>query len=392
MRLTRDELRALAREAGLTLVAVTTAEPFPGLAELLRARIRAGFLQGMEWFNEQRAEVAADPRNLHPTARSIISVALPYWLPDIQPPDDGIVRGRIARYAWGLDYHPVLRHRLQRLHQLLQARLGRRVEARYLVDTARIVDREVAVRAGLGWQGKNTMVIVPHHGSWVLLAELVVDIALEPDEPLRPRCGRCRRCLDACPSGALVGPYALYAPRCISYLTIEHRGPIPWELRPLMGNWVFGCDICQEVCPYTAAAQPTDDDVVRPERLEHCYPSLEWLLRMTEEEFRSIYRGRPVLRAKRAGLARNAAVALSNIGDTRHLETLEEAVLGHDQPLVRSHAAWAMARIDFALSEPVLRRARDRETDPLAREELERLLISPPEPLNQSSEVLPQSR
>ncbi|MCS7050405.1 MAG: tRNA epoxyqueuosine(34) reductase QueG [Thermomicrobium sp.] len=392
MCLTHDELRDLARSVGLALVAIAHAEPFPGLADLLRARIREGYLRGMDWFDERRAETAADPRALHPTVRSFISVALPYWLPDIRPPDDGIPRGRIARYAWGRDYHRVLRDRMRQLHRLLEHRLGRPIEARFLVDTARIVDREVAVRAGLGWQGKNTLVIVPQHGSWVLLGELLVDIDLEPNTPLRPRCGRCRRCLDDCPTGALVAPYALFAPRCISYLTIEHRGPIPWELRPLMGNWVFGCDLCQEVCPYTAAARPADDPVVRPERLEHCYPSLTWLLRMTESEFRDVYRGRPVLRTKRAGLARNAAVALGNIGDARHLDVLEETLQGHDQPLVRSHAAWAMARIDFAASEPVLRRALDRETDPAVHEELERLLTDPPLPVSPSSVTPLRSR
>jgi len=392
MQLTRDELRQLATHAGLSLVAVTTAEPFPHLADLLKARIRAGYLRGMDWFDERRADVAADPRNLHPTARSIVSVALPYWIPDIQPPNDGVARGRIARYAWGIDYHRVLRERMRRLHALLEARVGRTIEARFLVDTARIVDREVAARSGLGWQGKNTMILVPRHGSWVLLGELVLDIEIDPDQPLRPRCGRCQRCLDACPTGALVAPYALYAPRCISYLTIEHRGPIPWELRPLMGNWVFGCDVCQEVCPYTSAALPADDPIVRPERIEHCFPSLEWLLRMSEEEFRVVYQRRPVLRAKRVGLARNAAVALGNIGDSRHLAVLEETVLAHDQPLVRSHAAWAMARIDYSASLPVLRTALQHETDPLARTELQQLLDAPPEPVSQSSAVLPRSR
>ncbi|MCX7622560.1 MAG: tRNA epoxyqueuosine(34) reductase QueG [Thermomicrobium sp.] len=392
MQLTREELRELAARVGLSLIAVTTADPFPHLAELLVERIRAGYLRGMDWFDERRAEIAADPRFLHPTARSIVAVALPYWLPEIRPPDDGIVRGRIARYAWGLDYHRVLRERMRALHAALEARLGRRIEARFLVDTARIVDREVAARAGLGWQGKNTMILVPRYGSWVLLGELLLDIALEPDRPLRPRCGHCRSCLDACPTGALIAPYELFAPRCISYLTIEHRGPIPWDLRPLMGNWVFGCDVCQEVCPYTVAARSSDDPAVRPERIEHCFPPLEWLLRMTEEEFRTVYRQRPVLRAKRSGLARNAAVALGNIGDRQHLPLLEEVVATHDQPLARSHAAWAMARIDFAASEPFLRRALDHEDDTLVRQELERLLAAPPEPISRSSAAPQRSR
>lgn len=392
MLIKRDVIRELAAEVGLSLLAITTAEPFPTLAPLLIERIRSGYLRGMEWFNEDRALVSANPRSLHPTAQSIISVALPYWLPDIQPPNDGVARGRIARYAWGLDYHKTLRQRMIALHKRLEQVVGKPLEARYLVDTARILDRAVATRAGLGWQGKNTMVLVPHHGSWVLLGELVLDIELETDQSLRPRCGKCTRCLDACPTGALVSAYALYAPRCISYLTIEHRGSIPMELRPLMGDWVFGCDICQEVCPYTTAAEAATDPSVFPERPEHCYPPLEWILRLSEEEFRSVYRGRPVLRAKRAGLARNAAIALGNIGGPQHLAVLEETVLSHDHPLVRSHAAWAMAQIDYQAARPVLLRALAQESDTLARNELAYLLEREPSHVNQLSAGQPQWR
>lgn len=376
--LSKARLRELACEAGLAVIAVTTADPFPSLAETLVERIRNGHLDGLAWFTEERARFSCTPRNLHPSARSIVSVALPYWQPDPSCPDDGIPRGRIARYAWGRDYHRTLLRRMERLHRLIEGELGRIVEARFLVDTARIVDRAVAARSGLGWYGKNTMILVPGYGSWVMLGELVLDVEVEPDPSLRPRCGRCTSCLDCCPTGALVAPYTVHTPWCISFLTIELRGPIPHELRPAMGNWVFGCDVCQEVCPYTGAARASDDPDIRPERIEHCFPPLTWLLRMTEHEFRSVYRGRAVLRAKRSGLARNAAVALGNVGSPADLAVLEETLTTHDLPLVRGHAAWAMARIDFASAQPVLERALARETDEYVRSEIEATLGSPP--------------
>ncbi|MDI3339093.1 MAG: tRNA epoxyqueuosine(34) reductase QueG [Sphaerobacter sp.] len=376
----RVRLRQLAAAARLTLLGVTTAEPFHELAALLEAHIRAGHMAGLDWFTEERARFSADPRNLHPTARSIVSVGLPYWQPDIVPPDDGVPRGRIARYAWGRDYHATLKARMRDLHARLEQELGRPLEARFLVDTARIVDRAAAARSGLGWYGKNTMILVPGHGSWVMLGELVLDIDLEPSPPLRPKCGRCTRCLDACPTGALIDAYRLHTPHCISYLTIELRGAIPRHLRPLMGNWVFGCDICQELCPYTGAAAPSADPDVRPERIEHAFPALHWLLRMSEEEFRAVYRGRAVLRAKRRGLARNAAVALGNVGTRADLALLEEVATAHDLPLVRGHAAWAIARIAGADSLPALRAILDREQDPAVREELRAILDDPPPP------------
>lgn len=366
----RATLARLAAECGLAVTGVTTAEPFARLEDKLEAHVRAGRMEGLDWFTVERARFSTDPRNLHSTACSIVAVAVPYWQPDVEPPDDDEPRGRIARYAWGRDYHKTLRSRMKALHARLEAELGRPIEARFLVDTARIVDRAAAARSGLGWYGKNTMILVPGHGSWVMLGELVIDVELEPDAPLRPKCGRCTRCLDICPTGALVDAYTLDTPRCLSFLTIELRGPIPRELRPKLGNWVFGCDLCQEICPYTRAARPTDDAEFQPKRIENAFPSLRWLLRMSESEFRDIYQGTAVMRAKRAGLARNAAVALGNVGSGDNLALLEEVVAGHDEPLVRGHAAWAMARIDLNAATPSLIRGLASEEDRSVRDEI----------------------
>ena len=365
----RQRIDELASACGIASIGVTSAAPFDGLGDLLTERIEAGHLRGLDWFTVERARFSADPCNLHATARSIISVGVPYRMKAVTCPDDE-PRGVISRYAWGDDYHRTLKQRMRELHARLEQELGRAIEARFLVDTARIVDRAVAARSGLGWYGKNTLILVPGHGSWVLLGDLVVDIEIEPDEPLRPRCGRCTACIDRCPTGALQPGYVVETPRCISYLTIECRGPLPHELRPLMGRWVFGCDECQEVCPYTGAASVDRDDAFEGRALDNVYPRLRWLLTMTEDEFREIYRGTPVLRTKRAGLARNAAIALGNSSTDADLATLEQVVQSHDIALVRGHAAWAMARLDRSTAEPFLQRRLIEEPDPYVREEI----------------------
>jgi epoxyqueuosine reductase len=372
--LSNAEIKRLAREAGLTVSAVTTAEPFAGLADLLKDRIDAGHLAGLDWFTHQRAEESSNPRVLHERAQSIVSVGLPYWSVDPGKPDDGVARGRISRYARGVDYHKTLKKRMLDLHQRIETAIGRPVESRQLVDTARIVDRAVAQRSGLGWFGKHTCIIVPGHGSWVMLGELVLDIEIPADLPLKRDCGSCSICLDRCPTGAIVAPYTVDAPRCLSFQTIEQRGSIPREIRPLMGDWVFGCDVCQDVCPYTKAAKVVDEPDMQPRDLSNAYPSLSWLLMMTEEEFREIYRGTPVLRAKRRGLARNAAVALGNSGSERDIPLLFQVAQSHDEPFVRGHAAWALWQIAGEDAKGSIDRIRHADPDDLVREECDWLL------------------
>jgi epoxyqueuosine reductase len=202
-----------------------------------------------------------------------------------------------------------------------------------------------------------------------MLGELLLDIEIPPDVPLARDCGRCTICLDRCPTGAIVAPYTVDAPRCLSFQTIEQRGAIPREIRPLLGEWVFGCDVCQEVCPYTKAAVTVDDPEVMPRTLENAYPALSWLLTMSEEEFRETYRATPVLRAKRRGLARNAAVALGNIGAERDIPSLERAALEHDEPLVRGHAVWGLAHLSGVTAKPVIERVLRRDEDGFVRGE-----------------------
>jgi epoxyqueuosine reductase len=198
----------------------------------------------------------------------------------------------------------------------------------------------------------------------------MLDLDLEPDPPLAKSCGRCTICLDRCPTGAIVAPYVVDAPRCLSFQTIEQRGPIPREMRPLLGDWVFGCDVCQEVCPYTKAAKPDADPEFLPRSLAYSYPALEWLLTMTEAEFRSTYRATPVLRAKRRGLARNAAVVLGNIGAEADIPVLAAALHDHDESLVRGHAAWALAQLGGRPARAALERAWRSEPEATVRAEI----------------------
>jgi epoxyqueuosine reductase len=369
-------VKMLAAEHGLTVSAVTTADAFPGLAEHLEAHVAAGRMAGLDWFTAERARFSAAPRNLHPTARAILSVGVAYWSVDPGRPDDSVPRGRISRYAWGIDYHKLVKHRLKALHGAIEKEVGHAVEARQLVDTARINERAVAARAGLGWLGKHGGVIVPGHGSWVLLGELVLDLDLEPDEPISKNCGRCMICMDQCPTGAIVSPGVIDAPKCLSFQTIENRGAIPRAIRPLLGDWVYGCDVCQEVCPYTKAARPEPDPAFLPKSPDNAYPSLRWLLAMTQDEFGETYFGTPVPRTKRRGLARNAAVALGNTGTRDDVPFLAEALAGHDEPLVRGHAAWALGRLGGGAPRQALDRARSSDPDDGVRAESEAALDS----------------
>lgn len=359
-----------AHEAGLTVAAVTTAETFPETLTVLQERISAGHLDGLDWFTPERAAQSCDPHVLMERAISIVSVGIAYWGKDEGRPEDGVPRGRISRYARGVDYHKLLPSRLRTLHAMIEADVGGAVEARFLTDHARIVDRAVAARAGLGWYGKNACIIVPGHGSWVMLGELLLDLDLEPDAPLDRNCGRCRICLDHCPTGAIVAPYTIDTPACLSFQTIENRGTIPRDLRAPMGDWVFGCDVCQDVCPYTGAAQDAPDPAFLPRDIENAYPSLHTLLAISEDAFRERYRGTAVLRAKRNGMARNAAVALGNIGTEDDVRPLVAALLSHDSPLVRGHAAWALGQIGGAEARTGLDAAWKHERDPDARAEI----------------------
>lgn len=287
-----------------------------------------------------------DPGSLLEGARAAVVVALAY-APD-DAPDDPAPRGNVARYARGLDYHGVIKSKLRQLATALEGAAGHPVRSRACVDTAPVLERELAERAGLGFVAKNTMLISPGLGSYTLLGELLVDVELAPtaiEERITQRCGSCRACLDACPTGAFPAPHVLDARRCISYLTIEHRGSIAPELRPALGAMIFGCDICQEVCPFNAAAPhrvaPAPELTGEPERAA---PDLLGLLALGANQRRRYVEGTALRRASREQLARNVCVALGNSGDPGAIPALEHA-LEDRSPLVRAHAAWALGQL-----------------------------------------------
>ena len=384
-----------ARDHGFDLVRITTAEEFSADRDITLERIQDGHMDGLPWFNESRVRRGAGPATLLPGARSIICLGMSYLFPEDGESDHTPNTGKVARYARLRDYHRVMKRRMRALAESLSDSLASEISARWYVDDGPMLDRAAANRSGLGWFGKNTNILTPSHGSWVFLGQLITDLELTPDPPLAKTCGSCVRCIDACPTGAIVAPYVIDNTRCISYQTIENRGAIPRELRPQMLDWVFGCDICQEVCPVNRKADMAEPSVwERGEprgNLSSKQPGTGWspttgrdavrngglgtvdlvgLLKMTAEEFRQRFRGTPIMRAKWEGMQRNACVALGNLGDPGTVPALAE-VLRKGSPLVRGHAAWALGRIDTHEGKLTLEFALARETDPEVLREME---------------------
>jgi epoxyqueuosine reductase len=373
-------VKELGREVGFDLVRVASAESMPTERERYLQWVQQSRHGDMGWITPERVERATTPSVVLAGVRSIACVGMTYW-GGHRPSRHGA--GAIARYAWGSDYHAVLGERLQALSNVLQSRLGG--AHRWYVDTGPLMDKALAARSGLGWYGKNTNVLTEGFGSWVLLGEILTTLEIEPDQPLRRDCGTCRLCVAACPTGALGPDYTIDSGKCISYLTIEHRRAIPRELRAAIGAWVFGCDICQDVCPPTmapylgsgqerrdwaryvrgavsgvsgglphqevqqsiGAAPAATHEPASPLFSERMVPHVDlvWLLRMTHDEYVAAFRGTSIKRAKDWMLRRNAAVALGNVGDETAVSALGAAMCLDVHPIVRSHSAWALGRL-----------------------------------------------
>jgi epoxyqueuosine reductase len=332
--------RSLALEEGFDLAGVASAEAPRELAHFA-PWLAAGNAGEMAYLTGQ-AERRADARRAFPWARSLLCVGLQYDTPGPYSTSVPSEKGWIARYAWGDDYHDVMTAMLQRLATRLAEEIGP-LQTRVYADTGPIVERAYAAAAGLGAWGKNTCLLHPEHGSWFFLGEVVTDADMEADAPRADICGTCTACLDACPTGAFVGPYELDARRCISYLTIEVKGAIPEDHREGLGRHVFGCDVCQDVCPWNRRRRHRGESAFEArEGMEA--PDLVALASLDEESFRRTFRKSPVKRAKRRGLLRNVAVALGNSGDPRHRDALERLAEDAD-PLVREHARWALGRL-----------------------------------------------
>jgi epoxyqueuosine reductase len=330
----------MALETGFDLAGVAAPEAPPELA-FFADWVGRGYAGEMAYLTSQVAK-RSDLRVAFPWARSVLCVALQYDTPFAYSTEAPAHRGWIARYAWGDDYHDVMKAMLLRLVERLGAEAGA-FTSRVYADTGPIAERAYAAAAGIGAWGKNTCLLHPDHGSWFFLGEVVTDLDLRPDAPRADMCGSCTACLDACPTGALPAPYTLDATRCISYLTIEAKGAIPLDQREGLGRHVFGCDICQDVCPWNRKRREHGGPAfeARP-GLEA--PDLEDLAGLDAEAFRERFRKSPVKRAKRRGLLRNVAVALGNSRDPKMRAVLLRLAEDED-PLVREHASWALARL-----------------------------------------------
>jgi epoxyqueuosine reductase len=376
------EIKQRAADLGFTLVGVAGAER-SGHIPFYRSWLEAARHGEMAYLSRpESVDRRADLTSTLDGVRSVVVVAHEYYAEDPPGLSADPSRAVIARYARGADYHEVVKEKLEALLAWIRERTEGDVRGRVYVDTGPILERELASRAGLGWFGRNTMLINPRRGSYFFLGLLLLDIELDADEPFtEDRCGTCRACLNACPTGALLGRDASGAPvmdarRCISYLTIELRGPIPLELRPLIGNRVFGCDICQEVCPFTRKFSRPSTEPAYSATPELDGPALielaGRLVSMSGKGFAREFAGSPLLRTGRKGLLRNVCVALGNWGSAEAVPVLSRA-LEDCQPLVRGHAVWALARIVSAAALEVLTSHRGKEADPFVLDEIARV-------------------
>lgn len=304
-------------------------------AELRQAYYRDWIATGMhgdmDWMARD-INRRSHPEVLMPQARTIIVTGMNYFQSEPQR------RGRIAKYALGRDYHKLIYKRLKKLCSTLREWGG---ENRPYVDTGPLLEKPIAALAGVGWQGKNTMILNRHEGQWLFLGNILTTLEFSPDSPTRDRCGSCTRCMDVCPTQAIIAPYQLDARRCISYLTIEHKGPIPLEFRRAIGNHLYGCDDCLDICPWNRWARTSRESHFEPRD----YPDLAAMLSWTERDFKTATEGTPVRRLKRSRWLRNVCVVLGNIGTPDDLPALRHAT-GEDDPLIREHALWAIGEIE----------------------------------------------
>ncbi len=367
------ELKNEAQRLGFSLTGVCAAVEPTGI-ERFGEWLAAGYAGEMHYL-AGRAEAYTHPRHVLDGVRSLLVLGFPYRTSEPEPPQP--MRGRVARYAWGEDYHEVLWRKLKELENFLQAREPQ-AAVRTVVDTAPLLEREFAELAGLGWIGKNSLLLNKHEGSYFFLAALLTDVELEIDAPHEmDHCGTCRACLDACPTEAFVAPYVLDARKCISYLTIELKTPIPVELRGGMQDWVFGCDVCQDVCPWNHRPRLTEEPALQPRAETGTSLDLLELFELDDAEFRRRYRETPLWRPKRRGILRNAAIVL---GNQRAVEAIPALVRGLNdaEPLVRGACAWALGRFDNESAVLALRSRLNDESDELVRGELERALQHTP--------------
>jgi epoxyqueuosine reductase len=359
-------IKEQAYRMGFSLVSVTSCDPLQH-GDVFEAWLDLGRQGEMAYMGPQRSrQCRANPNLLLPGCRSVLVLGTRYPAPshiDAKAQSKSSRQRKIASYAWGEDYHVFLPRRLKSLVSFIEAQVGHPIPHRWYTDTGPLLERELAQRAGLGWIGKNTCLINPDEGSYFLLAEVLLGVELESGQPFTAdRCGTCTRCIQACPTGCILPDRTLDARRCISYLTIELKGSIPLELRPLMGSWVFGCDACQQVCPWNRFASSQVDPAFA-HNLSGQDLDLAEELKLSADDFKQKYRHSPIRRAKRGGYLRNVAVALGNLGEQMAVPALSQALRHDPEALVRAHVAWALGQIGDRYSKMALEKAKADEND-----------------------------
>lgn len=364
-------VKAEAKRVGFDLVGVT-GPTSPSHLDVYHQWLAEGRHGGMNYLADERAlKRRSDPIQILPECQSILTVAVNCFPGDHQHAEN---TPRVAAYAQGDDYHDVLIERLEQLAGFIETQVGRSVPYRKYSDTGPLLEREFAQRSGLGWIGKNTCLINPSHGSYLLLAELLLGVQLEPDAPFEEdRCGACTRCVDACPTSCILPDRTIDARLCISYLTIEHKDFVPHELREKIGDWLFGCDICQQVCPWNRFSLPTKDPVFQTRSFLKP-PDIERFLNLAPGSWTKPLHGSPLLRPRRRGLVRNAAIVAGNHRNQATIRRLTELIQHDPEHLVRGHAAWALGQIGGTSARTALKDAKESETDPDILAEIEAAL------------------
>jgi len=337
--MTTTELETIAMAAGFNAVGVAPAVRALH-ADAFHEWLERGFQASMDWMARE-PERRCRPEVVLPGARSVIALAMNYYVPDLPPPEGAAVQGRIARYARGRDYHNFIPKRLKKFDVALAAEGGKQ---RCFVDSGPLLERDFAVLAGIAWHGKSTLALHPKLGTWFFLAAVITTLEIEAGAPMQDHCGKCTRCIGACPTSAIVAPHCVDARKCISYWTIEHEGPLPDWLRPLLGDRIFGCDDCLDACPWNRFAAASHEASFAVRQASR-WPLRDYLA-LDEGGFRKLFEGSPIRRAGRQGFLRNVCTALGNVGAAQDLPALERCCSDAD-PVIAEHAAWAVERLQF---------------------------------------------
>lgn len=339
-----QQIKQQALSLGFDLVGVTTADSLPKEEKFMQQWLEQGYAGKMEYLS-RHAPKKGHPKALLPEAKSVLVLGTNYYSEDL-PETNHPLRGKISRYARGADYHDRIDERVKQLELFIQEKTQANTLFRHYIDTGPLFEKALAQRAGLGFIGKNTLLLTKGFGSWIFLAEILLDIELEYDLPNTGSCGECQLCVEACPTDALNGDYTMDGSKCISYYTIELKEEIPEEIRSKIGNLLFGCDICQEVCPYTRRATPSSFQAESQTILKSGSLDILELLKIdSDQEFKETFKATPLLRPKRKGIVRNAAVVAGNSQNKEAIPLLEKAAQNDSEPLIRSHAQWALNQL-----------------------------------------------